>query len=143
VAIHHPPPQNCYAGSSTSSWPSPVRGVRHGRDARYCALYSAHKGVPVQREVLVMEAPVPQEWLHILNGKSYQIACHMLARYQVELAQIEHHAETASNKATSCVPVQWVTYRSSTIHTSCRNTFHDQQKVSRIVRHVAGTGDVP
>lgn len=91
MAIHHPPPQNCYAGSSTSSWPSPVRGVRHGRDARYCALYSAHKGVPVRREVLVREPPVPQEWLHILNGKSYQIACHMLARYQIELA----HSQTS------------------------------------------------
>jgi hypothetical protein len=55
AVIHHPPPQNCCVDSSISSWPIPVREAHHGRDAQYYALYSAHKGVPVQREVLVME----------------------------------------------------------------------------------------
>ena len=52
-----PPPRHrllpsCYAVSWISSWPSPVRGARHGKDAQYFALYNAHMGVPVrQKEV--------------------------------------------------------------------------------------------
>ena len=47
---HHPPPaQNCYAVSSISSWPIPVRGVHHDKGGRYYALYSEHKVVPVQQ----------------------------------------------------------------------------------------------
>lgn len=47
AASQHPPPQNCYAGSLTFSWPIPVRGAHHGKGVRYCALYSVHTGVPV------------------------------------------------------------------------------------------------
>jgi hypothetical protein len=31
----HRPPQNCYAGSSISSWPIPVREAHHGKGAQY------------------------------------------------------------------------------------------------------------
>jgi hypothetical protein len=40
---------NCYAVSWISSWLSPVRGARHGKDARYFVLYNAHMGVPVRQ----------------------------------------------------------------------------------------------
>jgi hypothetical protein len=34
------------------------------------------------------------DWLDAVNGgkRSYQIACHVLARYKIELAYAKHHA---------------------------------------------------
>ena len=86
VPCHRPPGQNCYAASWTSSWSIPVRGVHRGKGAQYFALYSGHMGVPVQRK------QVSHTTLRITSSCiywkrwSYQIACHMLGRYQIELA---------------------------------------------------------
>ena len=58
VAIHRLQVQNCYAGFSISSWPTRVREAHHDRGVQYYALYSAHKGVPVQHLRLVIERRV-------------------------------------------------------------------------------------
>lgn len=58
AATHPPPLQSCFVDSSPSSWPIPVREARHGKDARYYALYSGHRGVPVRHRNLVMEPEV-------------------------------------------------------------------------------------
>jgi hypothetical protein len=67
VVIQHPPPQNCYCGSSTFSWPIPVRGVHHGRGVRYYALYNVHMGVPVSQKD-VSRRTVYHAWLHYWKG---------------------------------------------------------------------------
>lgn len=51
VLIHLPLHQSYFAGFALpSSWPTPVREVRHDRGGRYCVLYSVHKGAPVQQD---------------------------------------------------------------------------------------------
>jgi len=64
---HHPQLQSCYAGSSLSSWPIPVRETHHGKDARYYALYTGRRGASVRPRKLVMELQVSRVAAYIRN----------------------------------------------------------------------------
>lgn len=70
AATHPPPLQEWCAAGSWISW-TRIRALeaRHGRDVLYYALYSAHKGVPVQRQIFSHGTFSATRWLHILNGR--------------------------------------------------------------------------
>ena len=95
VVSHLPPPLNCYAGSSLpSSWLPPVRGAHRGKDVQYFVLYSAHRGVPVQHRGVSQRALSMTSSCIYWKERSYQIASHMLERYQIELAAAKQVAHT-------------------------------------------------
>ena len=90
LAVFHPhPAQTWYFGFATSSWPIPVRGIHHDKGVRYCVLYSVHTGVPVQRKNVSHINLVTRVAAQIRRW-SYQVACHMLVRNQIELASAKH-----------------------------------------------------
>lgn len=50
------------------------------------------------RALLITVSHVYREWLHIIERRSYQIACHMLTEYQIELAYAKHCAYAHSSR---------------------------------------------
>ena len=72
---------------------------------------------------------------------SYQVACHMLRQRQDRISSCQTSRIGASVQSSPLVRhCQWMTYRSSTIYTCCRNTFDDQQDPSEPAHaDVAGT----
>lgn len=67
-----------------------------------------------------------------IGRTSYQIACHMLVEYQIELASAKQLRIGAYLKAPLVFGrTQCSTYGSTTIHTSCRNIATDQSLFQR------------